>query len=299
MSIHYSSSPYAVNSPHHELPEYQVSILNGYSEFKSPPLVNIPENQGRGKRSKITQFSPRARKNMLKAIFGLSQYPSIFITLTYPRFYPADSQEWKRHLDNFFRDVRRKFPQAWFFWKLEPQKRGAPHFHLIGDLGSEIKIHIFRNYLAQLWFRIVDSKDTKHLNAGTQADYISDSIGKMRAYVCKYVGKADAECSFPEWSEPGRFWGRHGHENMPPVLITVANISEVEFTWIKRLVRRWLKHLSHSSKKYANRLKSIPTFFLLSESATIKRIVEFVLGYSLGPPLPIEVVYPQGLEVPF
>ncbi|MCK5600393.1 hypothetical protein KAR91_00885 [Candidatus Pacearchaeota archaeon] len=266
-------------------PEYRVSISNGYSEFKS-----LKENdqfstfQKRGSRRKIKEFSPRARKNMLKKIFCLSVYPSLFITLTYPSKYPKDSSVWKRHLDNFYRTLRRDFPEAWFFWKLEPQKRGAPHYHLIGELGVRINIALLRKYISQLWYRVCGSNDIKHLLAGTQADFINDSVGKIRAYTCKYIGKAETESKYEEWALPGRFWGIHGRENLPPVLTSVVDLNSKDFSILKRLIRRWLKRLSPSSRKYASRLKTIPSFHILAPAEIIRRLIEFVTGLSLPPP---------------
>lgn len=240
-----------------------------------------------GKKRSIKDFSARARKNMLKNLFSLSRYPSLFVTLTYPKIYPASAEEWKRNLDNFFRSLRREFPMAWFFWKLEPQKRGAPHFHLLGEVGPEINISTLRKYIAELWFRVCGTGDPKHLRAGTQADYIDDSQGKMRAYVCKYVGKADQGIKYEDWEQPGRFWGIHGRDNLPPILASILELTTNDFARIKRLVRRWLKRLSFSSHKYSSRLKTIPSFHLLAPCEVIKRLVEFVIGFSLPPPIPI------------
>ena len=225
---------------------------------------------------------------MLRRIFSLSRYPSLLITLTYPKIYPADSAEWKRHLDNLFRTLRRDYPQAWFIWKLEPQKRGAPHYHLIGDLGVEMNIHLLRKYLSLTWYRICGTGDPKHLKAGIQADYISDSLGKMKAYVCKYVGKSDTGNNYPEWALPGRFWGIHGREHMPPVLVSIVNVSQEDYHRIKRLIRKWLQRISPSTRQYASRLKQLHSFFLLFDNKPVKRIIEFIIGREILSPIPFQ-----------
>ncbi len=174
------------------------------------------------------------------------------------------------------------------FWKLEPQKRGAPHFHFIGELGEEINIILLRKYFSHIWFRVCGTGDPKHLKAGVQADYINDTIGKIRAYVCKYTGKEISLINFPEWSTPGRFWGVHGRENLPPKLANVINLSKLEYIQIKRHIRNWLKRLSPSSRKYSNRLSSIPSFHILAHFKHIQRIVEHVIDSKLPSPQPIE-----------
>ena len=284
MSVSYSGSASSVNDLGKDEPECSIQIFNGYSDFRYPiSFSNRGEPKG-GKRKSISKFSPRSRNNLLKKIFALSRYPSLFITLTYPKLYPADSKEWKRHLDNFYRSFKDKFPKSWFVWKLEPQKRGAPHFHLIGDLGAACNIVMLRQYIAALWYRTCDTGDIKHLKAGTQADYINDSINKIRSYVCKYVGKAETDCTYQEWQHPGRFWGIIGRKNLPPFFSTIIEVSTKEYNQIKRFVRKWLKRLSDKTRKYSARLKRIPSFFLLAHSEIIKKFIQFVTGINLSEP---------------
>ncbi len=284
MPTTYSGGVPSVNVHDGSIPKCRITIFNGYSEFKDRQLLGCLPRVGGGPRSSIKVFSARARKLMLKRLFSLSTYPSLFITLTYPRIYPADSEEWKRHLDNFFRSLRREFPESWFFWKLEPQKRGAPHFHLLGELGPEVNIHLLRTYISHLWFRVCGTGDPKHLRAGTQVDLINDSEGKMRAYVCKYVGKAETGVNYADWERPGQFWGVRGRKNLPPALANILELPEYEFARVKRLLRRWLKRLSPSSRSYANRMKAIPSFHLLAPHHVICKLVEFVTSLTLPPP---------------
>lgn len=298
MYLHYSSGVSSVN-PGRDIPQSQVAIYNGFTEFKAPPQLTHNENKGGGKRRPIKNFSPASRRCLLKRLFALSEYPSLFITLTYPKVYPEDCTEWKRHLDNLSRDLKRNYPGSWFIWKLEPQKRGAPHYHLIGQLGLVENIHLLRKYLSETWYRICDTGDPKHLKAGVQADYINDSVGKMRAYVCKYVGKGDAsETQYPEWATPGRFWGVIGRENLPPVLVHAIDLTEKDFYRIKRLVRKWLKRLSPSSKRYADRIKQLHSFFILTDNRPVKRLVEFIMGFPIDEPRPAEDYILQRYQFP-
>lgn len=290
MPTYYNVGEVSVNLNDRTAPLCQLAIFNGYSEFKQHRFAASHVTPSRGQRKQITGFSHRSRKNLLKQLFSLSCYPSLFITLTYPRIYPADSSEWKRHLDNLSREIRRHFPKSWFFWKLEPQKRGAPHFHLIGDLGSKVPIVPLRQYLAKLWFRICGTHDKRHLLAGTQADYVTDSIGKMRAYVCKYVAKTDNAEGLEEWANPGRFWGKIGEKNMPPRLAAVLNVSLTDYLVIRRYIRKWIKRLSSSSKGYAARLRFIESYHLLSSNRHVAKIIEFITGVKLPPPADIDSI---------
>lgn len=271
-------------------PICQVAIFNGYSEYRFYDLTQDSLLLSGGTRKKITRFSPRSRKNLLKQLFSLSAYPNLFCTLTYPKIYPASSDEWKRHLDNFTRELRRQFKKAWFFWKLEPQKRGAPHYHLIGDLGEPISIVLFRKWLAEIWYRVCGTNNIKHLQAGTQADYLTDSLGKIKSYVCKYVAKVDLAENYPEWANPGRFWGKIGERNMPAKLVNIVQLSFNEYKILKRFLRRWIKRFSHSSRRYSKRLKNIPSYNLLSDHKAVSKLIEFITDTSLPPPVPVHEV---------
>lgn len=278
MSPTYCGGATSVNPPSADA--YSVSIYAGYTDFRGTSVFSRSRKVSPGKRQTIRAFSPKARRDLLKKIFALSALPDLCITLTYPGLYSADPTEWKRHLDNFFREVRRHFPDSWFFWKLEPQRRGAPHFHLLGSLGEQrLHITILRQFVAETWYRVVDSGDEKHLRAGTQTDYIDDSFGKVRSYVCKYVGKPTAS-DLPQWAAPGRFWGVFGRKNLPAATCCHVLLPRDTFLRLRRLVRRWMKRFS-SSRNYAQRLKTMRSFFVLAQHATIFRLLEGALGFIL------------------
>lgn len=254
--------------------ESQVIMYPGYSEFKSPlPSRCNWATASRGNRKSITAFSPRARNNLLKKLFSLSQQPSIFITLTYPQYFPADSHEWKRHLDNFRRVFMEKFPSSWFYWKLEPQRRGAPHYHLLGNLGEEINLHLLRKYIANLWFAVCDTGDFRHLCAGTSVEQLSPSAKGIQAYTSKYIGKVDTTL-YAGWAHPGRFWGIIGRVNLPEVISIAYTISKREFYTIRRMVKRWLKGLSPGSRKYSRRIVRMPSFFVFAPRLLIDRMCD-------------------------
>lgn len=271
--------PSNVKPPLPHSPGCQVIINHGCSEFKTGELFQA-RSPSRGNRAAIVKFSSRSRKKLLKKLFSLPLYPSIFITLTYPKFFPAESYEWKRHLDNFRRVLFDKFPKAWFFWKLEPQKRGAPHYHLIGDFGTEFNIHLLRKYIALLWFDVCGTDYPEHLVAGTSVENIKDSEKKMQGYVCKYIGKVDY-AEYDAWSHPGRFWGIVGRKNLPESLSVAITMDAPEYFVVRRLVCRWLKSVSPKSRAYAIRLSQIPAFFVLVPQSVMGRIIDLVLG---GPP---------------
>jgi len=89
------------------------------------------------------------------------EYMPLYVTLTYPAVYPTKPGEYKRHLKNFASRMKRVFPQAGFFWRLEFQRRGAPHYHLLvyGVEGTQ-------DWVSAAWYDIVGSGDENHLQCG-------------------------------------------------------------------------------------------------------------------------------------
>ena len=124
----------------------------------------------------------------------------VFITLTYPGQYPEEGKEWKRHLKNFIHRLVYKFPEACGVWKLEPQKRGAPHYHL---LIWGVEYYDLWKFTGKNWFEVVGSGDINHLKAGTQVKKI-DSWRGVVSYTSKYIGKVINDVG---WGEVGRYWG--------------------------------------------------------------------------------------------
>ncbi len=247
------------------------------------------------KRGKITSFSKSSRKRLLQSLYSVTVPPSLFITLTYPKEYPQDSREWKRHLDIFSKRLARKFPNAYFDWKLEPQERGAPHFHLLGSLGTGKKIFnyyyltVFRLWVSLVWYQIVASGDRKHLRAGTRVDVVdSTNKGKLKSYIAKYVGKTftyeEAREKCPGWGEPGRIWGTIGRQNKPVDKLSFS-LSSSEFLTIRRVLVRWLKasarnmsglgYLRSAMKqlRYSNILKFLNSFTCYINTYDILRLL--------------------------
>lgn len=160
----------------------------------------------------------------------------IFLTLTYPADYPGDWRVWKRHLEAFFKRLRRgytyrtpdgnwhtvEFPDAAAIWRLELQERGAPHFHLI--LFNVPWLHI--PWLDSAWAGVVDADDVKHERAGTRIEWPKKWKGTV-AYVAKYVAKQAQKPALKAWAvdmdgsaapvheEIGRHWGVVGRQYLP------------------------------------------------------------------------------------
>jgi hypothetical protein len=201
-------------------------------------------------RGLITWFSPKSRQRMRMALARVDQKQcgrAVFGAMTYPLQFPYSDDVFKAHLDAFGKRFLRAFPGAGFFWKLEFQKRGAPHFHILAfRVASDYQALLgFRSWLAESWFQVVGSGDLKHLQAGTSAELLRSQFAMMR-YCGGYVSKDDQTLV---GRTVGRYWGIVGRGNIPfgPAVETLLTVAE------SNLVRRTMRR----SMMAANRTRRI------------------------------------------
>lgn len=202
----------------------------------------------RGIRGKVKGFSKASRSRLMSTchLIRRDSLP-LFVTLTYPGEYPSSSDEWKRHLDNLARALGRVgCGRLGILWKLECQKRGAPHYHLL--VWGVRNIRSFRLWLAETWYRIVGSGDPRHLRAGTSVERIKSHRSVM-SYVAKYMSKLE---DGDGWDSPGRFWGIINRKAIPWAEILTADVTRVFANRLKRWLRRatGFKYISHFGQKF-------------------------------------------------
>ena len=193
---------------------------------KRPPRhrlsVDTGKRRGGGRRGAVAGFSRGSRRRLqllLGKVRTRDNLPS-FLTVTYPGHvgqsydWMTDPKVWKRHLDNFIKRLRRQFPSSGLIWKLEPQKRGAPHFHMF--VWGCNHYHLAA-WAVRAWFEVVGSGHPYHLAQGTNCEML-DSWRKVANYASKYLAKrVTPEDGFdPQiWDFPGRWWGMSGGDFIP------------------------------------------------------------------------------------
>lgn len=179
-----------------------------------PYSTNTIKSKGGGRRGKVQSFSKSARRRLLRLLATVEKKSlPVFITLTYPGEYPHEWKTWKRHLDTFCKRLVRRYPGCGLVWRIEPQKRGAPHYHLLVWNAGNV-LHL-RKWVADAWFSVVNSGDVRHAKAGTRTEAIRSSRGVM-SYAAKYLGKLPDTPSLEDWQDGiGRWWGVRQAENIP------------------------------------------------------------------------------------
>jgi len=209
---------------------------------------------GGGKRKAISGFSKNSRRRLLRLIGTIDQTQPLplFITLTYPAEFPT-ARESKKHLKEFVRQMRMAYPEASGIWKLEAQKRGAPHYHVL-MWGTGF---VPAAWVARRWWTICGCISADHLKAGTQVCR-AGVFRRVWAYAGKYLAKVGDAPSGPAWERPGRFWGVFNTEALPISPTYQFPFTDRVLFTMRRYARRKLGRKQHSS--------TIRTVYLFSDA---------------------------------
>ncbi len=220
-----------------EFKKYKTDTVVKFSGYSG----SIFDEKPTGKKSDIFSFTYKSIKNLKLHLRNIPDIFKIMVTLTYPLEFPLDGKKVKEHLHSFLRTLRFKFPDLKYLWVLEFQKRGAPHFHVVFDSPS---IMLYKGWISRLWYRIVGSRDTKHLRAGTRCELIRKSVF---SYFSDYLKKIDQKTVPTEFNNVGRFWscsrGILKHES---IFIETASEDIFYVSRIIRTLRKYYKSLCRS-----------------------------------------------------
>jgi hypothetical protein len=167
-------------------------------------------------RSEIKGFSKASRKRMIQQCAVMGKSVPVFLTLTYGDDYPSDPAEWKKHLANWGKRLKRYDPRLSAIWRLEPQKRGAPHYHLLIYQESGKAPFLPKEWVAKSWSEVLGAySNADHLKAGTRIESLRSCRGAA-FYVAKYCAKLPEDDEFPpEWNRAGRLWGSFNKASLP------------------------------------------------------------------------------------
>lgn len=241
-----------------------------------------------GEKGKCKGFSRRSRKEMMYQIGRMdlnAMGKPLFGTLTYPAVYSDDPKRWKRDLDVLRRWIDRKWPEAVFLWRIEPQKRGAPHYHFLiwdGPVGVVKSKELMGGktvywmpkcqeneklwgLFGETWARIVGGgvMDFVHAQRGTRLEVVQTENGVV-FYVSKYMSKAEKESGFAdlEWGRP---WGIRGRKRVKWRKEVTYQFSDRVFYQVRRVMRKWLeKKMRRKFRIFGRdkgfRLGTIPTW---------------------------------------
>jgi hypothetical protein len=167
------------------------------------------------KRGRISGLSEDARRRLRQTVHAVDRNEDLlFVGLTWHEVMPSPDEA-KRALDRFSKKLKRALPPAAFIWKLEPQERGVPHFHLFlygcGWIDPQA--------ISRLWHECTDEVSEQHRKSGVDFEWVNGGQNeKLAAYLAKYFSKNNDYAFGTEdepWDWPGRFWGVRYGSDMP------------------------------------------------------------------------------------
>jgi len=249
-----------------------------------------------GVRGVIWGFSASSRRTATRRLMGMPlddlaapdkyvhEHNALFVTLTYPGEWPRDWHEYKADLRAFIRRVERCpwLGYKGLFWKLEQQKRGAPHFHILLVLEKPVSVTSVADWARRAWFDVVGSGDLRHLRHGADVRVIyriNGGTGLLMRYLTKYMAKTWwAVDGNGEPVETGRTWGVCG-DMESVVTCNIAFVTRLAWVEFQRRVRRWGRkspYLACLANAYGLRL------FGGIELLQLVRGLDFGLGSVIG-----------------
>jgi hypothetical protein len=191
------------------------------------------------KRGPVRGFSRKSARTMRQTLAKVDRnaLPAILfhIILTYPASFPKDSRVWIRHLNRLLSRLTRRYGPNFIIWTREPQRRLAPHFHLI-VVGP---LEIDRKWLSQVWYEIVASGDEKHLRAGVRIEAVND-WDRLCGYLSKRVGRA-CNADLPDYWFNARWWGIRGKL---PIRAAEGPLEPETFYRVRRVMRKRIQKLT-------------------------------------------------------
>ncbi|WP_459952984.1 rolling circle replication-associated protein [Mycobacterium avium] len=230
----------------------------------------------------ITEWSRKSRSAMCRTFAELDYSPLVesgrvpaMVTLTYPGDWEdvaPDGASVKRHMVLWRKRFQREYGEpARYIWKLEFQRRGAPHIHLwmAPPMSPGRSGRGFAQWLSNTWAQVVDHPDpeqkARHRLAGTAIDVRNGLRAcdpkRLAIYFTKHSspnldGDKEYQHIVPElWRRPGRgpgrFWGVYGLKKA----IAVVEVAQDAYLTARRIVRRW----SRNQAVYSDSARRFPT----------------------------------------
>lgn len=245
----------------------------------------------------ITEWSRRSRARLSQAMAEIDHDTwegtgdLAMLTLTLPnnwRELAPDGRTFKRHLEAFRLAWRRDIGPWCAVWKLEFQKRGAPHCHLLLRIPETTPSgESMHRWALRTWARICGATGRNgrfHAANGIDIDRTRNYADPAR--IAKYFlghsskkrdGKEYQHIVPKEWRDhgkgPGRFWGIAGVER-----IRLRVEIDLETAWKARRILRGIHRGRRASIALSRRWHAIQGVSEATRRATLGQLADFGHG---------------------
>lgn len=204
-----------------------------YREF------SLFDNNNATTRGRVSEFSSKSRKRLLELVAKLQigvrkgyRSNTTFLTLTTKKIYhPAD---FKPLMFTWLKRLSRKAPSMSGVWRIEYQKRGATHVHLILFQAP----YINKDWIQESWGEVINqerpfTRIERVRNHQAVINYASKYIAKFGGFINLPYLTADKETG--EMRSIGRQWGVYNRLYLPYAEATTVNVPLDGSFWLMRL----------------------------------------------------------------
>lgn len=204
-----------------------------YLQVRPQMQLNRPERKY-SKRGKIQSMSHKSMMTLKRRCAQVQKIHKAYtFCLSYGENYP-DAAGCTKDKTKLQRWICNNFPEFGMFWKREPQKRGATHFHVLAFLGEdeerakEIGLKILVKWCDIANDRYGADQYVKCLKVHTHRTNFELMRGKnFFNYLAKYLAKGDD--AMPDGYDlegGGRWWGYFNKNSIPWAEEMVSNWDE-------------------------------------------------------------------------
>lgn len=222
------------------------------------PSTPTAGESGGGARGVITSFSRQSRRRMLALIHSLEKdSPCQFVTLTYHETDPTPPQA-KAHLQALYKRMARRFAGVrWsMVWRMEVQKRGQIHFHLL-IFGMK---WLSWSWTKRAWHSVTGETSESHRAVGAWIKALTTARA-VSNYCAKYCAKESSEseiATLERWEGGcGRIWGVRRAAMLPraewaePIAITWGMATAI-ISQIMRKIAPKMEYIPASVRMFAD-----------------------------------------------
>lgn len=218
-----------------------VEIMAQGSLLTVKPYRNLAlfDNNATTSRGDVSEFSSKSRKRLLELVARLEtgsrngyRSNTTFLTLTTKKIYhPAD---FKPLMFTWLKRLSRKAPQMSGVWRIEYQKRGATHAHMILFDAP----YINKEWIQESWGEVISqdkpfTRIERVRNHKAVINYASKYIAKSGGFINVPYLTADQETG--EIRSIGRQWGVYNRACLPYAEATIIEVPLDGSYWLMRL----------------------------------------------------------------
>lgn len=187
-----------------------------------PDMVSIntsldKPHTGGGRRNEIQGFSKGSRYRLFRLLHALRFERVTFVTLTYGATYPDNGKRAKVHLKAFRRSFERRYGSIPCIWRMEFQRRGAVHFHLLYLDAPFLPVTDVQN----IWYKAGHIPHNERFGNAVDLRVNSEKCPSkvIGHYLAKYISKPVGENDWGSKKGDGRIWGKWNVNEPDPIKV--------------------------------------------------------------------------------